>query len=394
MTPRARLAALCAPLALLAGCDGGGTGAVTPTPTPTPAPTPAPTPTPTPTPAPPTTTVCSAPVASFDSPWAMTFLPDGRLLVTERGGTLRIVTQAGEKSQPIAGVPVAAAAGQGGLLDVVLHPQFASNRLVYLSFAEAGSGGKGLAVARGTLSADALRIDDLAILWRQAPKVAGDGHFGGRIAFAADGRMFVTAGERQQGTPAQDRSQTLGVVVRLTDTGGVPTDNPFVGQAGFRPEIWSFGHRNPYGLVFDASGRLLEHEHGPEGGDELNVIERGGNYGWPRASNGSDYGGGDIPDHRPGDGYVGPAAFWTPVIAPAGMIIYSGTLFSGWQGQALIGGLVQQGLVRVALTGATASEVQRIPLGRRIREVEQGPDGAIWVLEDGAGGRLLKLTPG
>lgn len=379
----------------LAACGDGGSS---PSPAPTPAPSPAPTPPPTPTPSPPPgpTALQRTPVATFDNPWAMTFLPDGRLLVTEKPGRLRIVTQTGTVSLAVAGVPAVVYAGQGGLLDVVLHPGFASNGLVYLSYSEAGGGGTGLTVARGRLVTDGSggRLENVSVIWRQDPKASGSGHFGARLAFSPSGHLFVTAGERQQGTPAQDKAQTLGKIVRLNADGTIPADNPFVNEAGTKREIWSWGHRNPYGLAFDSAGRLWEHEMGPEGGDEFNLIERGLNYGWPNASNGSNYGGGDIPDHRPGDGYAAPAASWTPVIAPAGLIIYSGPAFSAWRGDAIIGGLIQGGLVRVRMTGTSAAEVERISLDRRIREVEQGPDGAVWVLEDYEGGRLIKLTPG
>jgi glucose/arabinose dehydrogenase len=385
-----------AALMALAACgDGGDGGVITPTPTPTPSPSPTPSPTPSPAPTP-IGGVSATPIATLASPWAMVFLPDGRMLVTEKGGALRIVTQAGDKSAALGGVPAVAASGQGGLLDVALHPDFAGNRIVYLSFAETGTGGAGLAVARGTLVEDGsgARLSGTEIIWRQAPKVSGNQHFGGRMAFAPSGHLFVTAGERNLQTPAQDMGQTLGKIVRLNADGSVPGDNPFVGTAGARPEIWSLGHRNPYGLALDSAGRLWEHEMGPEGGDEFNLITRGGNYGWPNVSNGSHYGGGNIPDHAPGDGYVAPLAWWTPVIAPGGMILYTGNLFADWRGDAIITGLVSQGLVRVRFTETSAAEVQRIGLGRRIREVEQGPDGAIWVLEDAASGRLLRLVPG
>lgn len=317
------------------------------------------------------------------------------MLVTQITGALRIVTQGGAVSPGLAGVPAVVAQGQGGLLDVVLHPDFATNRMVYLSFSEAGAGGVGLAVARGVLTetAGAARLDGTTVIWRQAPKVDGGGHFGGRIAFAPDGRLFVTTGERQRGAPAQDMTQTLGKIVRLNADGTIPPDNPFVGTPGARTEIWSLGHRNPYGLAFDSAGRLWENEMGPEGGDEFNLIVRGGNYGWPNVSNGQDYGGGNIPDHAPGDGYVAPLVSWTPVIAPGGMIIYSGSLFADWRGDAIIAGLIGNNLVRVRFSSTRATEVQRIPLGRRIREVEQAPDGAIWVLEDGATAGLRRLTP-
>lgn len=386
-----------AALLSLVACDsGGGSGGAISTPSPTPTSSPGPSPSPSPGPSPaPIGGVAATAVATFASPWAMVFLPDGRALVTEKGGTLRLVTQAGVKSAALGGVPTVATGGQGGLLDVALDPGFASNARVYLSFSESGAGGSGLAVARGALVEDAggPRLTGVSVIWRQTPKVSGSGHFGGRMAFAPDGTLYVTAGERQRGSPAQDMAQTLGKIVRINADGSIPADNPFIATAGARSEIWSLGHRNPYGLAFDSAGRLWAHEMGPEGGDEFNLIARGGNYGWPNVSNGQDYGGGDIPDHRPGDGYVAPLLSWTPVIAPGGMILYSGSLFAAWQGDAIIAGLVSQGLVRVRFSPAGAAELQRIPLGARIREVEQGPDGAIWVLEDSGSGRLLRLVP-
>ena len=360
---------------------------------PVPVPTPSATATGTPPPAPVTTTaVTQTPVATFQNPWAMTFLPDGRLLVTEKPGRLRLVTTAGQIST-VAGVPAVVDAGQGGLLDVALDPGFASNRRVYLSYAEAGTGGSGLAVARGTLAADGSALGEVRVIWRQDPKVTGDGHFGGRMAFAPDGRLFVTAGERQKGTPAQDLAQTLGKVIRIEADGSIPADNPFAGQAGAKAEIWSYGHRNPYGLVFAGNGQLFESEMGPEGGDEFNLIERGRNYGWPAVSEGNNYGGGPIPRHATDSRYTAPLVSWTPVISPGGMIQYRGSRFVNWEGDFLLAGLTGQGLIRVRVSGTTASEAARIPLGTRIREVEQGPDGAIWVLGDGAGGRLIRLDP-
>jgi aldose sugar dehydrogenase len=391
-----RRAGLVVTLLALSACggDSGGSGSVTtPAPTPSVSPTPSPSPSAPATPAP-ITAVSSTTIATFASPWAMTFLPDGRALVTEKGGTLRLVTAAGAVSS-VSGVPAVVNAGQGGLADVAVDPNFASNRRVYLSYAEAGTGGAGLAVARGTLNAAATALENVAVIWRAAPKTGGSNHFSGRLLFSPDGTsLFVSAGERQQGTPAQDLSQTLGKIVRLTLDGAPAGGNPFATTAGARAEIWSYGHRNIYGLAYDASGRLWEHEMGPAGGDELNVIESGRNYGWPRVSNGQNYDGTNIPDHAPGDGFAAPALSWTPVIAPSGMIIYSGTLFAAWRGDAIISGLVSQGLVRVTLNGTAATEAQRIGLGTRIREVEQAPDGAIWVLEDGAGGRLRRLVPG
>lgn len=383
-----------AALLALGACSGGSDSGSVTTPTPTPGPTTAPAPTPTTSPSPrPIGQVHQTTVATLALPWAMVFLPDGRALVTEKVGSLRIVTQEGVKSEPLGGVPAVVAAGQGGLLDVALHPDFANNKLVYLTFAEAGDGGAGLAVARGTLIEDAAgaRLGDTNVIWRQSPKVDGSGHFGGRMVFGPTGHLYVTAGERQKGAPAQDLTTSLGKIVRLNADGTIPADNPFVGTPGALGEIWSFGHRNAYGLLFDPLGRLWESEMGPEGGDELNIITRGGNYGWPKASYGQEYGGGDIPDHAPGDGFVPPSLWWERTVAPTGMIFYTGEMFESWKGDIFLVGLVSQRIVRVKQPGA--AEIQRVELGFRARELEQAPDGALWVLEDANPGRMIRLTP-
>ena len=337
----------------------------------------------------------ATPVASFDEPWAMTFLPDGRLLVTEKAGRLLVVTADGQKSAPVSGVPEVDYGGQGGLGDVVLHPGFAENGLVYLSYAEAGDGDKrGAAVMRAKLEltgGGALR--EQQVVWRQDPKVSGRGHYGHRIAFSPDGYLFISSGERQDFTPAQDLQQNLGKVVRLNDDGSVPGDNPFADQGGVAAQVWTLGHRNPLGLAFDPQGRLWELEMGPRGGDELNLIVRGKNYGYPVVSNGDHYDGRAIPDHDTRPEFEAPKAFWVPSISPGSLVIYTGELFPGWRGDALIGALGGEALVHVAIEGDTASEAARYPMGKRIRGVEQGPDGAVWLLEDGEGGRLLKLTP-
>ncbi|KQT32911.1 hypothetical protein ASG29_09240 [Sphingomonas sp. Leaf412] len=385
-------------LAVLASCGGdgdGGTPAPAPGPLPSPSATASPEPLPSPSASPGVTGVSRTTIATFDNPWAMTFLPDGRILVTEKGGALRLVTAAGAVSAPVGGLPAVAAGGQGGLLDVALDPAHATNRRVWWSFSEAGSGGKGLAVARGTLTeaASGAALSDVRVIWRQDPKVSGDGHFGGRIAFSPDGKLFVSAGERQQGAPAQDLSKTLGKIVRLNLDGSVPSDNPFVGTAGAKGEIWSYGHRNPYGLVFAGDGRLFESEMGPEGGDEFNLVRRGADYGWDAVSEGSRYGGAPYPRHSTNPALAAPLIAWTPVISPGGMIQYRGTRFSGWTGDFVLAGLTAQGLVRVRVSGGTATDAGRVALGARIREVEEGPDGALWVLEDGANGRLIRLDP-
>lgn len=339
----------------------------------------------------------ATPVTTFDEPWAMTFLPDGRLLVTEKKGQLLVATPEGEKSTPVTGVPEVDYGGQGGFGDVVLHPDFATNGIVYLSYAEAGDGDvRGAAVMRAklTLSDDGSgELSDQQVIWRQDPKVTDNGHYGHRIAFSDDGHLFISSGERQKFTPAQDMQQNLGKIVRLNDDGSVPADNPFADQGGVTAEIWSLGHRNPLGLAFDPEGRLWDLEMGPRGGDELNLVIRGKNYGYPMVSNGNHYDGRDIPDHDTRPEFEAPKAFWVPSISPAGLIFYTGDQFPEWQGNAVVGGLGSQTLVRIEIDGDTAAEAERVDMGQRIREVEQGPDGAIWLLEDGQGGRLLKLTP-
>lgn len=340
-------------------------------------------------------------VGSFKEPWAMTFLPDGSALVTQKSGELLWIPSHGAQSMvkgQVAGVPKVDYGGQGGLGDVVLHPGFAQNRLVYLSWVEAGDGDmRGAAVGRARLVTEggAARLEGLQVIWRQAPKVEGRGHFGHRLAFGPDGKLYVSNGERQKFTPAQDMSATLGKVVRLNDDGSVPADNPFSGRGGVAAQIWTLGHRNMLGLAFNSRGQLWSHEMGPKGGDEFNLIERGSNYGYPIVSNGSHYNGKDIPDHSTQPRFNAPEISWNEV-SPAGLMIYSGNLFPQWRGNAFVGGLSGKTLIRVAIEGNGAREVERFDMGQRIREVEQGPDGAIYVLEDernGSGGRLLRLTP-
>jgi aldose sugar dehydrogenase len=338
-----------------------------------------------------------AKIARFDEPWAAAFLPDGRLLVTEKSGQLLIVTQAGAKSAPVAGLPTVDEGGQGGLGDVIVHGDFADNGIIYLSYAEAGENDtRGAAVARARLVLDAQsggRLEDLTVIWRQQPKVSGRGHYGHRLALDGAGYLFITSGERQKFDPAQDLGQNLGKVIRLREDGTVPADNPFAEQGGVAAEVWSLGHRNPLGIDFDATGRLWAHEMGPAHGDELNLIERGANYGYPIVSNGDHYDGREIPDHDTRPEFSKPAMYWVPAISPAGFIIYKGERFGDWTGSGFIGGLSSRALVRVTFEGATAREAERFDMGKRIREVVEGPDGAIWLLEDGKRGNLLRLTP-
>ena len=335
-------------------------------------------------------------IADLDKPWAMAFLPDGRVLVTEKSGNLLLID---DKSaiESVNGVPDVAYGGQGGLGDVVLHPDFESTRFIYLSFAEAGDGGYGAAVARARLQLNGTgaSLEGLEVIWRQEPKVKGQGHYGHRIAFGPEGYLWISSGERQKFDPAQDMQSNLGKILRLGEDGSIPTDNPFASKGGVTAQIWSLGHRNPLGLAFDDSGRLWVAEMGPAGGDELNLIERGANYGYPIVSNGDHYNGRDIPDHDQRPDLRAPAISWTPVIAPASLMFYSGSEFPDWQGSAFIAGLSSKGLVRVTFDGDKALEVDRIPMEARIRDVKQAPDGSIWVLEDDkddSSGRLLRLT--
>lgn len=338
-------------------------------------------------------------IADFDAPWAMTFMPDGRMLVTEKAGEMILFDPKNGTKIPVAGIPPVDSEGQGALMDVVLAPDFARNRTVYFSFSEAGQGGKGVALATGAFhqaSDGTTKLDGVKVIFRASPYVDGDGHYSGRIAFSPDGRyLFFTNGERQKFDPAQDPRSTLGKVLRLNLDGTPAAGNPLAAK-GFHPAVWSYGHRNLLGIAFDKDGRLWEQEMGPKGGDEVNLIRPGLNYGYPRVSNGSHYDGRDIPDHKAGDGYEAPKLWWNPVISPAGLAYYSGDLFPQWKGSLFIGGLSSQALIRVKLDGDNASKADQWDMGARIREVEQGPDGALWLLEDGgrgSEGRLLKLTP-
>ena len=333
-------------------------------------------------------------ITSFNEPWAMAFLPDGTMLVTEKRGRLLLANLDGDAVE-VAGVPEVAYGGQGGLGDVALHPDFADNGIVYLSYAEAGSGGtRGAAVARARLAGDDTppQLADLELIWRQVPKVSGRGHYGHRLLFSADGYLFISSGDRQKFTPSQDMASSMGKILRLHDDGSVPADNPFAGDGGVAAEVWSLGHRNPLGIDFDNEGRLWNTEMGPAGGDELNLVRRGANYGYPIVSNGDHYSGRNIPDHDTRPEFAAPALWWTPVISPSSLMFYDGDEFPDWVGDAFIGGLSGQALVRVEIDGESAREAERFDMGQRIRGVRQGPAGALWLIEDGGNGRLLKLT--
>ena len=336
-------------------------------------------------------------MAKFEAPWAMAFLPDGRLLVTEKAGILKLYSPASGTTITVAGVPEVVDQGQGGFGDVVPGPGFRDNGLLYLSWVEAGDEGlTGAVVGRAKLVENeaGTRLEGLRVIWRQRPKVNGDGHFAQRIIFSPDGQyMFISSGERQKFTPAQDMAANLGKIIRLRPDGSVPTDNPFAQKGGVAAQIWSLGHRNGLGLAFDADGRLWEHEMGPRGGDEVNLIKKGANYGYPTVSNGDHYDGRPIPDHDSRPEFEAPKLWWNPSISPAGMAIYSGNLFPEWKGSIFLGALSGEALIRVALDGDNARKADQWDMGQRIREVEQGPDGALWILEDGSSARLLKLTP-
>jgi glucose/arabinose dehydrogenase len=322
----------------------------------------------------------------------MTFLPDGQSLITGRGGDLTLRSTDG-RTTDVSGVPEVVHEGQGGLGDVIVAPDFASTRHVYLSWAEAGDGGSGAAVARATLAADGgeARLDDLTVIWQQQPKVSGNGHYGHRLAFSPDGEhLFVSSGERQKMEPAQDLQSHLGKIIRLDPDGSAAADNPFADRGEVAADVWSYGHRNPLGLAFDPDGNLWNSEMGPQGGDELNLVREGANYGWPEASNGSHYGGADIPDHAAGDGFEAPKASWNPSISPGSLMIYTGSMFPQWQGDAFLGALSGEALLRVDLDGTNAAEGDTWELNHRVREVEQAPDGSIWLLTDE--GQVLRLV--
>ena len=324
-------------------------------------------------------------------PWGLAFLPDGRMLVTERSGTLRLVSKDGKLSPPLSGVPKVVVAGQGGLLDVAIDPDFKSNSLVYLTYSEPGEGGAGTAVARGKLGESGL--DGVEVIFRQEPKVGGGNHFGSRLVFAPDGKLFVTLGERFTFTPAQDLTNDLGKIVRINPDGSVPKDNPFVGRTDARPEIWSYGHRNPQGAaIHPETGKLWETEFGPMGGDELNIPQAGANYGWPVVSWGSHYTGEDIPDPPTHPEFADAIYHWNPVISPSGITFYTADAIPAWKGNLLIAALSGQAIVRLTLDGEKVVDEERIPMGARIRDMVQGPDGAVYALTDEGNGEILRLT--
>ena len=333
------------------------------------------------------------------NPWALAFLADGRMLVTERPGRMRIVSSGGQLSPALKGVPDVWATGQGGLLDVVTDHAFKQNNTIYFCFSERTAGGGRTAVARAKLvDGDAPRLDDVKVIFRQQGPLSSGNHYGCRIAQARDGNLFVTLGEHfSHRDEAQNLGNHLGKLIRITPDGTAPNDNPFVGRDGARPEIWSYGHRNEQGLAINpASGEVWEIEHGPRGGDEVNIIGKGKNYGWPVIGYGIDYNGTKIHASTTKDGMEQPIKYWVPSIAPSGMAFYTGKLFPKWDGSLFTGALAGKMLVRLSLNGNSVTGEERLlqDLNERIRDVRQGPDGALWLLTDNAAGRILRVSPG
>ena len=338
-------------------------------------------------------------VSQFNSPWAISFINSDNLLVTTKSGKLWLINTSGEQSL-VSGVPNVFAGGQGGLGDVVLHPNYAKNKLVYVSYINSDDAGRTryASVIRGTLeNLDKPQLKNIETIWTQTPAQSGKGHFSQRIAFGLDGtqhagKMFITSGDRQEQTPAQKWDMALGKIIRLNEDGTIPTDNPFQDKGDLAKTFWTVGHRNALGIAFAKDGQLWAHEMGPRHGDELNLIVAGENYGWPIVSEGNHYGGTRIPAHETRPEFMDPKLYWVPTVAPSGLIFYEGDEFSEWNGNAFIGGLKSKALVRISFNNGEPFEAERFSWSKRVREVEMGHDGAIWVLEDGSSGRLIKFT--
>ena len=331
------------------------------------------------------------------NPWSLAFLPDGRMLVTERPGRMRVVTAEGQLSPPLKGVPEVWASNQGGLLDVIIDKSYPQNKTIYFCFAEGTGGGGRTAVARAMLNDGNGRLDDVKIIFRQEGPLSSGGHYGCRIVQANDGNLFVTLGEHfKYRDEAQNLGNHLGKLIRIAPDGSVPADNPFIGSADAKPEIWSYGHRNEQGLAINpASGDLWEIEHGPRGGDEVNIIGKAKNYGWPVIGYGIDYNGAKIHESTARNGMEQPIKYWVPSIAPSGMTFYTAALFPKWTGSLFTGALAGRMLVRLSLNGNTVTGEERLlqNLNERIRDVRQGPDGALWLLTDNSAGRILRVSP-
>lgn len=334
-------------------------------------------------------------IAEFNEPWAIAPLKDGRLLVTERKGRLYLFDPETKKKTEIKGTPKVAYGGQGGLGDVALHPDFVNNPWIYLSYAEQGQGGYGAVVIRGKLDLkqSTLQLTHIEKIWTQVPKFSsGQGHYGHRIVFGPDGKLWISSGERQQFDPAQDMKSNAGKIIRLNDDGSIPADNPFMNQGEIAQQVWSLGHRNPLGMAFDPKGQLWVIEMGPKGGDELNKIIKAKNYGYPLVSNGDHYDGKSIPDHSTRPEFEAPVLDWTPVISPSDLNFYTGKMFPQWQNKAIASGLSSKAIIIIDTMQQPAKEVQRLDMKARIRGAVQAQDGGIWVIEDGPQARLLKLT--
>ena len=335
-----------------------------------------------------------AQVAQFNEPWAIVSLKDGRLLITERKGKLQLFDPRTKQKVEVKGIPQVAYGGQGGLGEVALHPDFANNQWVYLSYAEQGQGGYGAVVIRGKLDLNqtAPQLTQIERIWTQVPKFSGQGHYAHRIVFEPDGKLWIGSGERQQFTPAQDMQSNAGKIIRLNDDGSIPADNPFMNQGKIAQQIWSLGHRNPLGMAFDPQGQFWVIEMGPKGGDELNKIIKAKNYGYPVVSNGDHYDGKPIPDHATRPEFEAPALDWTPVISPSDLLFYTGNVFPQWKNKAITTGLSSKALVIVDTTQNPVKEVQRVDMKERIRGAIQASDGTLWIIQDGTQAKLLKMT--
>ncbi|MGQ0476202.1 PQQ-dependent sugar dehydrogenase [Acinetobacter variabilis] len=331
----------------------------------------------------------------LNEPWALTELPDQRLLITERSGKLKLFNPANRSTQTVQGIPQVAYGGQGGLGDIALHPDFVKNQWVYLSYAEQGQGGYGAVVVRGKLdlTKSTPQLTQIKKIWTQVPKFSsGQGHYGHRIIFGSDNKLWISSGERQQFNPAQDMNSNAGKIIRLNDDGSIPSDNPFMSQGEIAKQVWSLGHRNPLGLAFDPQGQLWVIEMGPKGGDELNKVIKSKNYGYPIVSNGDHYDGKPIPDHSTRPEFEAPALDWTPVISPSDLLFYTGNSFPQWKNKAIATGLSSQAMIVIDTIQSPVKEIQRLDMKERIRGAIQAKDGSLWVIEDGPKAKLLKMT--
>ena len=338
-------------------------------------------------------------VSEFNKPWAMSFIDSDNLMITTKVGKLWLVNSSGEKSL-VSGTPKVFAGGQGGLGDVVLHPNYATNKLIYISYIASDNSGKTryASVIRGTLEmSNTPQLKNIETIWKQSPARSGKGHFSHRIAFGLNGtqharKIFITSGDRQEQTPAQKWDMALGKIIRLNEDGTIPTNNPFQDKGDLAKTFWTIGHRNALGIAFAKNGQLWAHEMGPRHGDELNLIIAGKNYGWPIVSEGNHYSGAKIPIHETRPEFMAPKLYWVPTVAPSGLVFYEGDEFSEWKGNAFIGGLKSKALVRIGFNNGKPFEAERFSWSKRVREVEIDNKGAIWVLEDGSSGRLIKFT--